>query len=146
MRKSDKWRIWFQASGELTPDGQALILGWARRGLIDEQIAANMAISLSTLKNWKRKHPSFFNALRIGKDVADYMVENALFKRALEGDTTAMIFWLKNRRPKEYRDKHEIEQNGTMNLVYSDVAILDDGTDSNGETETDAGNVDTETV
>ena len=35
------------------------------------------------------------------------MVENALFKNAIEGNTTAQIFWLKNRRPDKWRDKRE---------------------------------------
>ena len=35
----------------------------------------------------------------------DYEVENALLKRALSGDTTAQIFWLKNRKPEKWRDK-----------------------------------------
>lgn len=141
MAASDKWKRWFQGNGEMTPDGQALVLGWARRGLTDEQIARNMEISRSTLKNWKRKYLSFFNALRIGKDVADFMVENALFRKALAGDTTAMIFWLKNRRPTEYRDKHEIEQSGNLNLTYDNLAIIDqpeaDDDDSEDDDETD---------
>lgn len=109
----------------MTPNGQALILGWARRGLTDEQIASNMNISLSSLKNWKRKHPSFFNALRLGKDETDFLVENALFKEAVSGNVTAQIFWLKNRRPIEYRDKHDIEQSGNINIIYDSLVIRD---------------------
>lgn len=37
--------------------------------------------------------------------MADYEVENALYKAALDGNTTAIIFWLKNRKPKKWRDK-----------------------------------------
>lgn len=29
-------------------------------------------------------------------------------------DTTAMIFWLKNRRPKEWRDKQDVEHHGII--------------------------------
>ena len=38
------------------------------------------------------------------------MVENALFKNAIEGNVTAQIFWLKNRKPDKWRDKPEGEQ------------------------------------
>ena len=34
----------------------------------------------------------------------DYKVENALLQSALAGNTTAQIFWLKNRRPDKWRD------------------------------------------
>ena len=43
----------------------------------------------------------------MGKEVVDYQVENALLSAALEGNTTAQIFWLKNRRPDKWRDKPE---------------------------------------
>ena len=102
----------------LTPDGITRLEAWARDGLTDEQIA---------------------------KEVVDIEVENALLKRALgydyteervershEGgkksiktvqtvkhippDTTAQIFWLKNRRPDRWRDKQQIEHSGTLEV------------------------------
>lgn len=82
-----------------------LLQGWARNGLTNEQIASNMDIVVSTLWEWRKKSPKISNALKIGKDEADIQVENALYKAALEGNTTAMIFWLKNRKSKEWRDK-----------------------------------------
>ena len=72
-----------------------LLQGWARNGLTNEQIASNMDIVVSTLWEWRKKSPKISNALKIGKDEADIQVENALYKAALEGNTTAMIFWLK---------------------------------------------------
>ena len=120
----------------LTPEGLTLLEGWARDGLTNEQIASNMGIAESTLYNWKNDHLEILEALKKGKEVADYQVENALFKRALgfryvevtkEGgvvtkevtkevapDTTAAIFWLKNRKPHEWRDKQEISHTGKM--------------------------------
>lgn len=60
-----------------------LLEGWARDGLTDEQIAANMGISPASLYNWKKKHLEIFEALKKGKEIVDYEVENALLKRAL---------------------------------------------------------------
>ena len=89
----------------LEPDGLLLLEGWARDGLTDEQLAEKMEISPSTLYEWKVKYPEISEALKKGKEVVDYQVENALLNKALGGDTTAQIFWLKNRRPDKWRDK-----------------------------------------
>lgn len=96
-----------------------LLQGWARNGLTNEQIASNMDIVVSTLWEWRKKSSKISNALKIGKDEADIQVENALYKAALEGNTTAMIFWLKNRRSKEWRDKiqQEITTESAVKLV-----------------------------
>nr|DAJ45551.1 MAG TPA: terminase small subunit [Caudoviricetes sp.] len=129
-----KYREW------LSEDGLIKIQGWARDGLIDEQIAHNMGITTKTLYEWKNKYGEISEALKKGKEVIDRQVENALLKRALgyaydettyengvetkrvtkevAPDTTAQIFWLKNRKPAEWRDK--IEQQQT-------VMIQDDG-------------------
>ena len=87
--------------------------GWARDGLTDEQIAKNMGISVKTLFNYKTNHLPILQALKKGKEVVDYEVENALLSSALEGNTTAQIFWLKNRRPDKWRDKQKEETDTT---------------------------------
>ena len=115
----------------LEPEGLTLLEGWARDGLTDEQIAGNIGINTSTLYDWKNKFSKISEALKKGKEVVDIQVENALLKRALgydfqetrveksdkdgtkiiqtlkhiPADTTAQIFWLKNRRPDTWRDK-----------------------------------------
>ena len=89
----------------LEPDGLLLLEGWARDGLTDEQIAENIGITATTLYEWKNRFPEISEALKKGKEVVDYQVENALLNKALGGDTTAQIFWLKNRRPDKWRDK-----------------------------------------
>lgn len=99
MPSKGKYREW------LEPDNLTLLQGWARDGLIDEQIAHNIGISTVTLYDWKNKFPEFAKAIKKGKEVVDYYVENALLKKALSGDTVAMIFWLKNRRPDKWRDR-----------------------------------------
>ena len=124
----------------LEPEGLILLEGWARDGLTDEQIAGNIGINTSTLYDWKNKFPKISEALKKGKEVVDIQVENALLKRALgyefqetrveksdkdgtkiiqilkhiPADTTAQIFWLKNRRPDKWRDKPEMPGDSDM--------------------------------
>lgn len=134
----------------LTPEGLLKIEGWARDGLIDEQIAQNIGIRAATLYEWKKRFPEISEALKRGKEVVDRQVENALLKRALgyeyeevkekfEGgvltewtvtkkevvaDTTAQIFWLKNRKPDTWRDKPEGTQKGDTSLFEGIVKTV----------------------
>ena len=131
----------------ITKEGLLKMEGWAKDGLTDEQIAQNIGIARGTLYDWKNKYPDIDDALKIGKEVADRQVENALFKRALgyeyeetkqivekdeQGkdrkrvekitkkalpDVTAQIFWLKNRKPVEWRDKQNIEHSGNIDVT-----------------------------
>lgn len=122
----------------LTEDGLILLEGWARDGLTDEQIAHNMGCAYSTMRAWRDKFEAISAALKKGKEVVDFEVENALLKRALgyketekkldkngelvevekeiPPDVTAQIFWLKNRRPDKWRDKpvQESTENGYL--------------------------------
>lgn len=107
----------------LEPEGLMLLEGWARDGLTDEQIASNIKINPATLYDWKNRHPEISEALKKGKEVIDYQVENALLEKALGGDTTAQIFWLKNRRPDKWRDKPKDENEG--NIVFGMQALVD---------------------
>lgn len=107
----------------LTEDGLTLLEGWARDGLIDGQIAKKCGITTTTLYEWKKRFPDFANALKKGKEVVDFEVENALLKRALAGDTTAQIFWLKNRRPDKWRDK---PPEGKEKITVEDLTALAD--------------------
>lgn len=113
------------------PDQLILVEGWARDGLIDEQIAHNLGIGVSTLNEWKQRYPEFAVAIKKGKDVVDREVENAMLRSAMgfeyteeavtnrgtvvtlrrfqPPNVTAQIFWLKNRKPREFRDKQEVE-------------------------------------
>lgn len=136
----------------LTSDGLLKLEAWARDGLTDEQISGNAGINPATLYDWKKKHPKISEALKKGKEVVDVQVENALLKRALgysyreikteevpEGekvtittkevvpDTTAQIFWLKNRRPDKWRDKRDVEHSGQIEgvTIINDVPKSD---------------------
>ena len=128
----------------LTADGLTLLEGWARDGLTDEQLAQKIGINRATLYDWKKKFSNISDALKKGKEIVDIQVENALLKRALgysytevmeetseDGvkhretvkfippDTTAQIYWLKNRRPDKWRDR-PVEDTGPKDEMEED--------------------------
>lgn len=110
----------------ITPEGLLKIEGWARDGLTDEQVANNMGINPSTLYDWKKKYPKISDTLKKSKDVVDRMVENALFKNAIEGNTTAQIFWLKNRKPDKWREKPGYEDTSELEKLDAILKGLKD--------------------
>lgn len=156
--KVEKW---------LTPEGLTLLNGWARDGLTDEQIAKNMQISTSTYYDYRKKYVEISEALKKGKEIIDYEVEDSLLKKCfgynakvkknvkvkrveynddgyksneyeeiievydevhVPADTTAQIFWLKNRKPEKWREKQESINNNDD----EGVTIIDDLPKSEG--------------
>ena len=87
-----------------------LIEGWAKEGLTDEQISRNLGISKVTFYKYKASCSELNELLKRSKEVVDYEVENALYKSAMSGNVSAMIFWLKNRRPDKWRDRKEANE------------------------------------
>lgn len=108
-------------------------------GATDQEIADFFEVDVRTVYRWKHDHDAFCQALKAGKDVADERVERSLYQKAIgyeqddvkifmpanaeapvyapyrariAPDTTAAIFWLKNRRSGEWRDKRETELTG----------------------------------
>lgn len=88
----------------LENENLVLLEGWKRNGLTDKQIAGNMGISVNTLNKWKQRFVQIRQALKIGHESANYAVERELFQKAMNGNTTAMIFWLKNNWRDKYND------------------------------------------
>lgn len=140
MAKYDEW---------LENDNLTKIEAWARDGLTEEQISKNMGIAYSTLRVWKSKFSALSAALKRGKEVVDIEVENSLLKAAkgyfvdeektyisevngvvtkrkeitkkyIAPNTTAQIFWLKNRKPIEWRDKNIVELDGEERVIIVD--------------------------
>lgn len=116
--KYDKW---------LEKDNLLLLNGWKRSGLSDEQMANNMGISRRTYYNWQARFPEIKKVTTLGKEHANFMVENALFKKAINGNVTAMIFWLKNNMRDRYSDtqRTELEEMLTKKQIEKVVAETD---------------------
>lgn len=108
-------------------------------GATDLDIADFFGVDVRTLYRWKGENEAFCQALKAGKAEADARVERSLFARAngyehdevdirvvagqivqtpirkvYAPDTTACIFWLKNRKPEQWRDKTETKHSGTV--------------------------------
>lgn len=79
--------------------------------MTDEQIAHNIGITTTTLYDWKNKFPDFAKTLKKGKEVVDYAVQGALLKKALSGDTMAIMYWLNNRQPDKWRRRTDVNMN-----------------------------------
>ena len=97
-----------------------LIEGWAKEGLTDEQISRNLGISKVTFYKYKASCSELNELLKRSKEVVDYEVENALYKSAIGGNVSAMIFWLKNRRPDKWKDKKEPAE---IELMRKELAL-----------------------
>jgi transposase-like protein len=106
-------------------------------GATDAQLADFFEVSVSTINLWKVQHSEFSESIRVPKGLADERVEQSLFRRAMgyehdevdikvvdkeiiqtpirkyyPPDTTAMIFWLKNRQPEQWRETKAVELTG----------------------------------
>jgi transcriptional regulator with XRE-family HTH domain len=115
-----------------------------KNGATDREVAESLGVSESTVHIWKREHPEFLQSLRLGKDEADDRVVQSLYRRAtgysfdsekifppktgkkpirvpyvehIPPDVTACIFWLKNRRREEWRDRHELTSPDAVSLL-----------------------------
>ena len=105
------------------------------KGFIDDEIADFFDVDVATINRWKISHPSFCESLKSGKRHSDGKVVDALYNRALgydikevkteeskqgekttvttkhiAGDTTAQIFWLRNRMRDDWTNNPEPEE------------------------------------
>lgn len=97
-RSLDRAERWLQ------DEGLTLLEGWARDGLTRERIAGQMGIGLSTFYKWQKKYPQIAQALKKGRELVDYQVEQALLDKALGGDLRAQMYWLNNRRSDKWQE------------------------------------------
>jgi hypothetical protein len=110
-----------------------------KNGATVREVAEFFEVTERTIHNWSHEFPEFFQALKTGRETADARVEQSLYRRALgysfdsvhisawQGvaiqtpivqhvppDVTAAIFWLKNRKPQEWRDVKAVEHSGSV--------------------------------
>lgn len=111
-------------------------------GATDKELADFFEVSEVTINAWKHEYPEFLKSIKGGKAEADANVAERLYQRAMgyqhpdchvsqyEGeititpltkhyapDPTAAIFWLKNRQPAKWRDKHDVQHSGDVTIT-----------------------------
>lgn len=104
------------------------IADWVRNGATEREIAERLGVAMSTFCEYKREFSEFSEVLKKTRDAVDGEVENALLQNALNGNTTAQIFWLKNRRPDKWRDKptEEPDKKDVTGFVFAIEDFSDD--------------------
>lgn len=120
------------------PEYAELAYNYCLLGATDKTLAEFFDVSEQTINTWKQEHPDFLESLKNGKIEADARVANSLYRKAIgyehaavkifndQGapmvvdyterfapDTTAAIFWLKNRQPALWRDTKDIDHKST---------------------------------
>lgn len=110
----------------------------AALGATNDQLAAALGVAKGTLFNARKRDKALDEAIKNGKDKADLAVVGSLYKKATSGDTTAMIFWLKNRRPTEWKDRKDVglgntqDEDGKPKPLIIKVVHVKDGDKGNG--------------
>jgi hypothetical protein len=120
-----------------------------RLGATDADLAEFFKVSTQTISAWSNRYPEFLHARKAGKDEAGDRIERSLYHRAvgytfdsekvfqfqgkvvraktrehIPPDVIACIFWLKNRRPELWRDKHDVEHSGEVGIADRFAAAL----------------------
>jgi hypothetical protein len=105
------------AHPKITPDKVEQVIAALRIGADIAGAAHLIAVSTSGLERYMVRHPLVKVRADEARKIADDRVQSALYKSAVAGNVTAMIFWLKNRQPKEWRDRREIEMSGAGDVA-----------------------------
>lgn len=94
------------------PEALERLENWIGEGLTLACIAEKMGITRTTLFEWRKKSPIITASFKKGENRAVDNVENALYSAAINGNITAQIFFLKNKRPQDWKDKRDTEITG----------------------------------
>ena len=78
---------------------------WARDGCIDDEIAKRLGVALSTFYVYKKRYSEFSESLKKGKEIADYEVEDALFKRASGYEYEEVVYKRMELTEKEFKQE-----------------------------------------
>ena len=132
-QKTGRKRITF------TDEDYLNITKWAGLGLSETQIADNLGVGISTITRNKNRNERFEQALKKGKAKAIEQVTNALFNNAVhDNNTTAQIFYLKNRDSTNWSDRQEVNHNLDLKSILTnakDRLIIDGQTTDTNERE-----------
>jgi hypothetical protein len=102
-----------------------IVRACATFGATAPEIANYIGTSIASFDRWTMKHEELREALKRGREASDDRVEESLYRNALGGNTTAQIFWLKNRRPDRWRDVQQL-QGDVGHYLISDRPLTED--------------------
>ena len=115
-QKTGRKRITF------TDEDYLNITKWAGLGLSETQIADNLGVGISTITRNKKRNERFEQALKKGRSKAIEQVTNALFNNAVhDNNTTAQIFYLKNRDATNWSDRQEVNHNLDLKSILTNA-------------------------
>lgn len=114
---------------EVTPEVIENCEKWASQGLTMEQIAQSLGIHQRVLYKKKADETELDEAIQRGRAKGIQAVTSALFQKAMAGDNTAMIFYLKNRDPKRWADvyNHKNTNSGVTSIEIVQFSETDEG-------------------
>ncbi len=142
MQKIDFW---------LTKEGLTMIQAWSRDGMSRGEIAEKIGVSVNTFRRWEKRNVGILEAVKMGRELTDITVENAILKKALgfeteevktvikangdeeittvrknvPPDVSAASVWLKNRRPDKWKDKPCESGNGVYEKLDEIIGGID---------------------
>lgn len=90
-------------------------------GATDDELANFFGVDVRTINRWKKEYAEFCQALKTGKLIADSQIAQSLYNKALSGDVTACIFWLKNRQREKWRDGKSLDIKATEETKHKTV-------------------------
>lgn len=137
-----------------TKEKLILLTGWCMDGYTEEEIAKKMGVSINTLYNWKAKKVEILEALKKGKEICDYEVEQNLYKatqdhivsltkkqivkdkdgekqfititeQVIPASTTAQLSWLNNRRREKWSNRQVIDSPDERKPVDININVVD---------------------
>jgi len=105
----------------LTNEGLTLIKGWAMNGMTIEDISKNCGVSRKTFWEWQNKYPDISNAIKINREIAIYMMENALFTNGVVNmNLGAQAYWLNNMTKGKWSNNPERNADGGEGVTIVD--------------------------
>jgi hypothetical protein len=129
------------------PEYCNFVVKLCKLGATDKDLANYFEVNEDTINEWKKRHPEFSESLKQGREVADAEIGESLYQRAkgyehkedqifqFQGnpvivptvkhyppDSTACIFWLKNRQPAKWRDIHN--HTIDINQLQTDIKAI----------------------